>query len=193
MIFEHEVVGDCGRNDDEIALLRGQRGVNQSNPGRLQLAAVAAAAFGIEEQIVLLDDLGDVRLEGDQVRRILGVAADGNRPGHVAVEETEGAAEQVDAGRDERRADAVVVEHQRFDEVVGMALVIRRVDDPVRAGRRSDMVQVLVLPLDLAQDRIERVLQRPVDRISLLGLQLIEISVNPIAGRRRVRPRSGGT
>ena len=63
-----------------------------------------------------------------------------------------------------------------------MALVIRRVDDPMRTGRRNDMLQVLVLPLDLAQDRVERVLKRPVDRISLLGLQLIEIPVDPIAG-----------
>ena len=58
----------------------------------------------------------------------------------MAVEEAEGTAEQVDAGRDERRTDAVVVEHQRFDQVVGMALVIRRVNDPVRPGGRRDVV-----------------------------------------------------
>jgi len=63
-----------------------------------------------------------------------------------------------------------------------MTLVIRRVDDPVRPGRRCDVVQMLVLPLDLAEDRIEGVLQRPVDGVALLGLQLVEIPVNAIAG-----------
>ena len=130
-----------------------QRRVEQPGLRRLQLAAVAAAAFRIEEQIVLLEDLGDVRLQRDQVRRILRVAADRDRAGDVPVDQTERTAEQVDAGGDERRPDAVVVEHERLDQVVGVALVVRRVDDAVRADRGRDVVQVLVLALDLAEDR----------------------------------------
>ena len=37
------------------------------------------------------------------------------------------------------------------------------------------------LPLDLAEDRVERVLERPVDRIALRGPQLVEILVDPLA------------
>ena len=112
---------------------------------RLQLAAVAAAAFRIEEQIVLLQHLGDVGLQRDQVRRILGVAADRNRAGDVVVDQAERAAEQVDAGGDERRPDAVVVEHERLDEIVDVALVVGGVDDAVAARvASSDVVQVLV-------------------------------------------------
>ena len=118
-----------------LATLGLQRRVEQPGLRRLQLAAVAAAAFDVEEQVVPLQQLGDVRLERDEVRRILGVAADRNRAGDVAVEQAERPAEQVDAGGDDRRPDAVVVEHQRLDQVVEMALVVRDVDDA--AGRAS--------------------------------------------------------
>ena len=56
---------------------------------RLQLAAVAAAALGIEEQVVLAQQLADIRLQRDQIRGILGVAPDRQRPGHVLVNESE--------------------------------------------------------------------------------------------------------
>ena len=136
VILEHEVVGDRGRDDHQVAPLGRQRGMNQPGFRRLQLAAVASPALRIEEQVVLLQDLGDVGLEGDQVRRILGVAPDRNRAGDVAVDQAERTAEQVDAGGDERRPDAVVVEDQRLDQVVGVALVVRRVDDAVAARPR---------------------------------------------------------
>ena len=85
---------------------------------RLQLARVAAPALDVEQQIVPLQQLGDVRLERDQVCGILGVAPDRNRAGDVPVDQAERPAEQVDAGGDDRRADAVVVEHQRLDQVI---------------------------------------------------------------------------
>ena len=47
-------------------------------------------------------------------------------------------------GRDDRRPDAVVVEHQRLDEIVEMALVIRDVDDAAAARRLLRDVDVLV-------------------------------------------------
>ena len=128
---------------DQIGASRGERGMNQPGLGRLQLAAVAPAAFRIEEQVVLLQDLGDVRFQRDQVGGILRVAADRDRAGHVAMEQAERPAEQVDPGGDERRAHAVVVEHERFDEIVGVALVVRRVDDAMRARRVQDVVEVL--------------------------------------------------
>ena len=99
----------------------------------------------------------------------------------MAVQQAQRAAEQVDARGDERRPHAVVVEHQRLDEVVGMALVVRRVHDAVFPGRRDGVMQVLGLALDLAQYRIERMLQRAVNRVPLRRAQLVEIGVNPIA------------
>ena len=80
-----------------------QRGVHQAGLRRLELAAVAAAALGIEEEVVLLQHLGDVRLERDQVGRILRVAADRNCARDVMMNQAERTAEQVDAGGDDRR------------------------------------------------------------------------------------------
>ena len=136
VVLEHEVVGDRHRNDDEIGPVGAQCGVEQSGFRRLQLAAVAPAAFRVEEEIVLLEDFGDIRLQRDQVRGILGVAPDRDGAGDVLVDQAERSAEQVDAGGDQRRTDAVVVEDERLDQIVGVALVIRRVDDAVRAHRR---------------------------------------------------------
>ena len=148
---------------------------------RLELAAVAASAFRIEEQVVLLQHLRHVGLERDEIRRILDVAADRNRAGDVAMNQSERAAEQIDARGDERRADAVVVEHQRLDQVIGVAAVIRRVDDAVAARGGDDVMQVFVLAFDLAENRIERMLQRAIEPVSLRGAQLFEIRENPLA------------
>ena len=162
--------------------------MNQPRLGRLQLAAVAAAAFRIEEQVVLLQDLGDVRLQRDQVRRILRVAADRDRAGHVPMEQAERAAEQVDPRGDERRAHPVVVEHERLDQIVGVALVVRRVDDSMLAHRVQDVVEILGLALDLPENGIERMLQRAIDRITLSGPQLLEIRVDALARLVAVLP-----
>ena len=132
---------------------------------------------------MLAQQLGDVRLQRDQVRRVLGVAADRDRAGDVAVEQAERAAEQVDAGGDDRRPDAVVVEHQRLDQVVGVAPVVRRVDDAAGARGGLGELDVLADPLDLAEDRVERVLERPVDRVALRRAQLLEIGLDPLARR----------
>ena len=148
---------------------------------RLQLARVAAASLDVEEQIVPLQQLGDIRLQRDEVGRILRVAADGNRARHVPMDEPERAAEQVDAGRDHRRTDAVVVEHERFDQVIEMRLVIRDVDHP--PGLSSPAARwstCLVDAFDLAEDRIERVLQRAVDGVALRRPQLVEIRMDPL-------------
>ena len=131
VVLEHQVVGDRGRDDDEVRTVGGERRVHQTRFRRLQLAAVAAASFRVEEQIVLLQDLGDVGLERDEVGGILRIATDRNRAGDVAVNQAERAAEQVGAGGDERRPDAVVVERERLDEVVDVALVVRRVNETV--------------------------------------------------------------
>ena len=133
---------------------------------------------------MLLEHLGDVGLEDDQVGRVLGGASDRDRAGHVLVDQPERAAEQVDAGDDQRRADPVVVEHQRLDQIVAVALVVRRVDDAVLADRVGDVVQVLVLALDLAQDRIERMLQRAVELVALRRAQLVEVAVDLLARLR---------
>ena len=162
VVLEHEVVGDGVRHDDEIGAVGGQRGVNQSGLERFQLAAVAAPALGIEEQVVLLEHLGDVRLERDQVRGILRVAADRDGAGHVALDQAERPAEQIDPGGDQRRPDAVVVEHERLHQVVDVAPVVRDVDDAVLALGGRHLRQVLADALDLAENRVERVLQRAV-------------------------------
>ena len=107
--------------------------VEQAGLHRLQLAAVAAAAFRIEEQVVLVQQLADVGLERDQVGRVLGVAADRQRAGDVLVNQAQRPAEQVDAGRDDRRPDPRIVQDQRLDEVVDVAAMVRRVDDAALA------------------------------------------------------------
>ena len=99
----------------------------------------------------------------------------------MPVDQPERPAEQVDARGDDRRPDAVVVEHERLDQVVEMALVVRDVDDAAGAGRLLRDPDVLVDALDLAQDRIERMLQRAIDRIALRRPQLVEVGVDALA------------
>ena len=146
----------------------------------LQLAAVAASALRVEEQVVALQQLCDVRLQCDQIRGILGVAADGNRPRDMPVQQAERSAEQVDAGRNDRRPDLVVVEHQRLDQVVGVALVIRGVDDAALGRRGLRDLDALLPPLDLPQDGVERVLQGTVERIPLRRPKLVQISMDAL-------------
>ena len=61
---------------------------------------------------------------------------------------------------------------------------------PAAVARRT-MSTCSSMAIDLAQDRIERVLERAVDRIALRGPQLVEVGVDPLArlaapsGRRR--------
>ena len=45
----------------------------------------------------------------------------------------------------------------------------------------DDVVQVLVLPLDLAEDGIQRMLQRPVELVPLRRAQLVEVGVDLLA------------
>ena len=54
----------------------------------------------------------------------------------------------------------------------------------MRPHRGGDVVQVFVLALDLAENRIERMLERPVELVPLGRAQLVEVSVNPFAGLR---------
>ena len=155
--------------------------MQQAGLRRLQLAGVAASALDVEEQVAALQQLGDVGLQRDQVGRVLGVAPDRDRAGDVAVKQAERPAEQVDAGGRDRRPDAVVVEHERLDQVVEVRLVVRDVDDAARARRLLRDGDVLVDALDLAQDRIERMLERAVDRVALRRAQLVEVGVDPLA------------
>jgi hypothetical protein len=130
---------------------------------------------------VSLQQLRDVRLERHQVRRILRIPPDGNRTGHMPVNEPERPAEQVDASGDDGRPDAVVVEHQRLHQVIDVALVVRNVDDaPGASGLLRDL-DMLVNPFDFAQDGIERMLQRTVDGVALRGPQLVEVGMDPLA------------
>ena len=103
----------------------------------------------------------------------------------MAVDDAERSAEQIDAGGDDRRPHAVVLERERLDEIVEMALVVRDVDDATVAGGLAGVRRALGNALDLAQDRIERVLQRLVDGVALRRPQLVEIGVDALA---RLRP-----
>ena len=87
----------------------------------------------------------------------------------MAVDQSERTAKQVDPRRDDGRADAIVVEDERLDEVIEMALVIRDVHHPSGARRLLGDVDVFVDAIDLAEDRIERMFQRAVDGIALGG------------------------
>ena len=160
----------------------GQCRVQQSRLRRFQLSGVTAATFDVEKEVVAPEDLRDVGLQRDEVGRVLRVAANRDRAGHVPVNQAERTAEQVDAGGNDRGTDAVVVEDQRLDQVIEVALVIRDVDDAAIAGGRLGDVDVLVDPLDLAKNGVERMLQRPVDGVALGGAELVEIPVNALAG-----------
>ena len=117
------------------------------------------------------------------VRGILGVAADRQSAGDVAVDEAERAAEQVDAGGDDRRLEPGVVEHQQLHQVIHVAAMVRGVDNPPASGLRPHRDRrVLVVPFELAQDRIERILQRAVQLVALGGPQLVEIPLDPRPG-----------
>ncbi len=69
-----------------------------------------------------------------------------------------------------------------------MALVVRRIHDAVAARRVQHVVEVFGLPLDFSENRVQRMLQRPVERISLRRPQLVEIAVNALAGAIAVLP-----
>ena len=127
-----------------------------------------------------MQQLGDVRLQRDQVDRVLGVPADRQRTGHVAVEQAQRAAEQVDAGGHDRRADPVLVERQRFDQVIDVAAMVGGVEHA--AGGRGLLrdLDALGVPFDLAENRIERVLQRAVNRVPLRRPQLLEVPADAI-------------
>jgi hypothetical protein len=122
-----------------------------------------------------MQQLADVGLQRNQVRRVLHVAADRQRAGDVLVDQPERSAEQVDARGNNRRPDAGIVEDQRLDEIVDVAAVVRRVDDaPLLRGVDGQLL-VLADALDLAQDGVERVLEGAIQLVALRGLQLLEI------------------
>ena len=120
-----------------------QRRVQQARLRALHLAAVAAPALRIEEQVVTPQQLRHVCLQRHEVHRIFHVAAYRHRAGHMTMQESERSAEQVDAGGNDRRTDAVVVEHERFGQVIGVTPVIGRVDDASCARRGLDDLDVL--------------------------------------------------
>ncbi len=123
-----------------------------------------------------------IGFQRDEIGRIFRVAADRNRTRDMTMDQTERTAEQVDTGGDDWRSDAVIVDDERLDEIVKMALVIRDVDSSAASRRRLRDLDVLVNPFDLAQDRIERMFERAIDRIPLRRPQLVEVGVNAFAG-----------
>ena len=104
----------------------------------------------------------------------------------MAVQQPERAAEQVDAGGDHGGAHSVVVEDERLDEIIDVALVVRGVDDaPALANGILRAFDVLLPAVYLAEDRIERVLQGAVERIPLRGPQLVQVGVNALCDLMR--------
>jgi hypothetical protein len=72
-----------------------------------------------------------------------------------------------------------------------MALVVRDVDDAAGRGRLPDVVDALGSAIDLAQDRIERVPERLVDRVALRGTHLVEVGLDALACGRPFRFAAG--
>ena len=97
------------------------------------------------------------------------------------MDEPERPAEQVDARGNHRRTDAVL-EDQRLDQVVDVAAMVRDIDDPVLCRGTLEAIDVLRMPVDLAKNRVERVLQRAVDGMALTGAQLVEVAVDALLG-----------
>ena len=161
-----------------------ERRLEQAGLRRLQLAAVAAAALGVIEEVAPLEQLRDVRAERHEIERVLAVAADRDRARHVPMEQAERAAEQIDArrraaaaGRRGRRARAA-----RSDSRDGSCDSRRR--RRVRGAspsRRARRVRRCVP--DLPENRIERMLQRAIEPVPLRRPQLVEIALRCAAGR----------
>ncbi len=63
-----------------------------------------------------------------------------------------------------------------------MRLVVRNVDDAAVGGGLLRDVDVFLDPFDLAEYRVERVLERAVNRVTLGRAQLVEIRMNAFAG-----------
>ncbi len=120
VILEDDVIRHRERNDDGAVDLRLKRRVQQAGLRRFQFAGIAASTFDVEEQVAALQQLGDVGLQRHQVRRVFRVAPDRNGAGHVAMKQSERSAKKIDAGSGDWRTNPVVVEHQRFDEIVEM-------------------------------------------------------------------------
>src|SRR5205085_5862833 len=68
-----------------------------------------------------------------------------------------------------------------LDEIVQAGLVVRNVNDPAGPCRLLGNLDVLVDPLDLAENGIQRMLEGPVNRVPLRRPQLVEIAVDPLA------------
>ena len=64
------------------------------------------------------------------------------------------------------------IEHQRLDQIVEVALVVRDVHDAAAPNALAGMFDVLGDALDLAENRIERMLQRAVEPVSLRGASI---------------------
>src|SRR5262245_53313066 len=107
----------------------------------------------------------------------------------MTMEQAQSAAEQVDAGSHQRRADAVVVEDDRLDQVVEMTLVVRDVDDSSPAGRILGVLDVLRNATNLSQDGIERMLEGAIEPVPLLRAQLVEILLDALPRIRFGRSR----
>ena len=87
-----------------------------------------------------------------------------------------GPAKQVDAGGNDRRADAGIVEHQRLDEVIGVAAVIRGVDEAMALAASTALRDVLANALDFSQNRVKRIFERAIQFISLRRAQFLEVT-----------------
>ena len=98
------------------------------------------------------------------------------------MDQSERTTEEVDPSGNHRRPDLVVVDHQRLDEVVEMALVIGDVDGAAAPRGVLRDADVLLDALDLAQNRVEGVFEGAVDRVALGGSQLVEVGVDPLPG-----------
>jgi hypothetical protein len=87
--------------------------------------------------------------------------------------------EQVDAGGDDRRADPVLVEHERFGKVVEVTAMVRRVHEAAAMRGGFHLFDVFADAFDLPQNRVERVLERAVDGVALRRSELFEVAFDP--------------
>ena len=98
----------------------------------------------------------------------------------MPVEQPERAAEEVDPGREQRRPDPVVVEDDRLDQVVEMALVVRDVHDPPAPGGLDGVFDMFGDAANLSQDGIERMLECAVEAVPLRRTQLLEVLLDSL-------------
>jgi hypothetical protein len=111
---------------------------------------------------VLAQKLRDIGLQRDQIGGVLRVPADRQRTGDVLVNQAQRPAKQVDTRRNDWRPDTRIVQHERFDQVIDVAAMVRGVHHAISRRGVDRRRRVLADAFDLSQDWVKRIFERAI-------------------------------